>query len=239
MKLVKILVASMALWVALAAPAQAAVNIAPSQLSGSLVTIRPFMIHTQGATIPATQVVKNVSTTQGRNEISLKGLIPPRTVVLPVAVTNADPNVTNASTSVAPIMPQIVAATSLTNSEQQMVDEINQARAAAGVAPVKVDLRLVTAARIKANDLYLNHYFSHVSPNFGYTGSLLPGLGLNVGYWSENIAGNNSVDGAMAAFMGSIGHRINLLDPRVNYVGVGILEGVTPYNLYVQEFVQE
>jgi len=67
----------------------------------------------------------------------------------------------------------------------------------------------------------------------------LPGLGLNVGYWSENIAGNNSVDGAMAAFMGSIGHRINLLDPRVNYVGVGILEGVTPYNLYVQEFVQE
>jgi len=109
MKFVKILVASMALWVALAAPAQAAVNIAPSQLSGSLVSIQPFMIHTQGATIPAPQVIKNVSTTQGRNEISLKGLIPPRTVVLPVAVANADPNVTNASTTVAPIMPQIVA----------------------------------------------------------------------------------------------------------------------------------
>jgi uncharacterized protein YkwD len=212
------------------------------------------MIRTQGATAPTTQgssvvsipaqgsiavPVQAPSAAQGSSEVSLRGLIHSQPVAVPVAATNADPNVTNASTTVAPIMPRVPAATSLTDIEQQMVDEINQERAAAGVAPVKVDLRLVTAARIKAEDLNLNHYFSHVSPNFGYTASLLPGLGLNTNYWSENVAGNNSVDGAMAALMESIGHRVNILDPNVNYVGVAALEGISPYNLYVQEFAHE
>jgi len=236
--------------------AMASVNIGAPQTSGSEVQITQGMIHpVQGSnvvtvTVPApttttTQgssvvTVKAPTTTQGGNEVSLKGIVQSHPVA--VSTTNTNPDATgvvNASTTVAPIMPQVPAATSLTTSEQQMVDEINQARADAGVAPVQVDLRLVTAARIKAEDLYLNNYFSHVSPNFGYTASLLPGLGLNVNYWSENVAGNLSVDAAEAALMESIGHRVNILDPNVNYVGVACLEGISPYNLYVQEFAHE
>jgi len=242
LKLAKILVASsIAFMVLLAAPAAASVNSSLAPTSGSVVQIQPYLIHTTTFTGQVSHVASvstiTPTTAHGSNVISLKGIIKPQTVA--VSATSVDPNVMNASTTVVPIMPQVPVATNLTASEQQMVDEINQVRAAAGVAPVKVDLRLVTASRIKAEDLYLNHYFSHVSPNFGYTGSLLPGLGLNVGYWSENVAGNNSVDGAMTAFMSSIGHRVNILDPNVNYVGVGVLEGISPYNLYVQEFVHE
>jgi uncharacterized protein YkwD len=242
MKLIKILAATTALTVVLAAPAMATtINIAPAQLSGSVVRIQSSMIRTQGATAPTTQGSSVVSIpAQGSSEISLKGLIHSQPVAVPIATANPDEiGVVNAPMNVAAVMPQVPAATALTDSEQQMVDEINQARAAAGVAPVKVDLRLVTAARIKAEDLYQNHYFSHVSPNFGYTASLLPGLGMNVNYWSENVAGNSSVDGAMAALMESIGHRVNILDPNVDYVGVAALEGISPYNLYVQEFAHE
>ncbi|SPF47251.1 conserved exported hypothetical protein [Candidatus Desulfosporosinus infrequens] len=252
MKTLKILAASVSMIAVLAAPAQAGVNIAPSQLSGSVVKIQPSMIHTptQRSSVVSISTsqwnsVVSVPTTaptlaQGSNEVSLKGIIPPQAVSVPAATPNPDDiGVYSSPVNQKIVMPQIPAATDLTASEQQMVDEINQARAAAGVDPVKVDLRLVTAARIKAEDLYLNHYFSHVSPNFGYTASLLPGLGLNVGYWSENVGGNDSVGGAMAAFMSSIGHRVNILDPNVNYVGVGVLEGISPYNLYVQEFVHE
>jgi len=242
LKLPKILVASIAFMVILAAPAAAAVNSSLTSTSGSVVQIQPYMIHTTTSTaqichVASVSTIAPTTTAQGSNVISLRGIIKPQTVA--VSATSVDPNVVNASTTVGPIMPQVPVETNLTTSEQQMVDEINQVRAAAGVAPVKVDLRLVTAARIKADDLYLNHYFSHVSSNFGYTASLLPGFGLNIGYWSENIAGNNSVDGAMSAFMSSIGHRVNILDPNVNYVGVGVLEGISPYNLYVQEFVHE
>lgn len=252
----KCLIASVVVAGLLVAPsvAMASVNIGPPRTSGSVVQITPGMIHSgQGSSVvtvttPTTTTpqgssvvtVQAPTTTQGSNVVSLKGIVQSQPVAVPVAATNPDTTgVVNASTTVAPKMPQVPAATSLTASEQQMVDEINQARADAGVAPVQVDLRLVTAARIKADDLYLNNYFSHVSPNFGYTASLLPGFGLNVGYWSENVAGNLSVDAAEAGLMESIGHRVNILDPNVNYVGVGILEGISPYNLYVQEFVHE
>ena len=246
-KIVKILVATLALTVMSAVPAEAAILIGPPlELQGSVVQIQPYMIHTQTPSmiprVPTVPPITGGSVTsspeaQGSSVVSLRGLIPPASVVLPgsVSANPDDVGFYNPPANETAVMPQVPAATTLTASEQEMVDDINQERTAAGVAPLRVDLRLVTAARTKAEDMDLNHYFSHVSPNFGYTGSLLPG----VGYWSENIAGNDSVEGAMAAFMFSLGHRLNILDPNVNAVGVGILEGITPYNLYVQEFVHE
>ena len=232
MKTFKILAASAALTALLAAPVQAAVNIAPSTtLSGSVVKIQPYMVHsttTQTTTPVVTTPVQVPTTRQGSSVIALRGLVnqqPAGTTVVAVPIT--------------PTSPTTAPATTLTTSEQRMVDEINQARAVAGDAPVQVDMRLVTAARIKANDLYVNNYFSHVSPVFGYTASLFSGLGLNTNYASENVAGNRTVDAAEAALELDIPHRLNILDPYVNYVGVAALEGISPYNLYVQEFAHE
>jgi uncharacterized protein YkwD len=120
-----------------------------------------------------------------------------------------------------------------------MINMINQERSKNGLQALKVDFRLVAAARIKAQDMKDNKYFSHVSPTFGYTASLFPQMGLNVNYWSENIAGNSSVSGAMAALMSSPGHRTNILDPNINYVGVGIVYNSVFGNLYVQDFTRE
>lgn len=120
-----------------------------------------------------------------------------------------------------------------------MVDMINQERIAAGVNPVKLDLRLAAVGRAKANDLKANNYFDHTSPTYGSPWTMMQQVGLTVRWAGENISGNKSVAGSMAALMLSPGHRANILDPRFTHVGVGIAYGSAYGNLYVQEFLQE
>ncbi|WP_407313685.1 CAP domain-containing protein [Desulfosporosinus sp. SB140] len=180
----------------------------------------------------------------GGNVVSLKN-INSQPASIPVTVTPTAPTTTPStpSTSTPPSasssLPAIPAVTALTADEQQMVDMINQERIAAGVSPLKVDLRLVSVGQAKANDMKANNYFDHTSPTYGSPWAMMQQVGLTVGWAGENIAGNNSVAGAMAAFMQSPGHKANILDPRFTHVGIGIAYGSAYGNLYVQEFLQE
>jgi uncharacterized protein YkwD len=158
----------------------------------------------------------------------------------PTPTPTPTPAPTPTPTPITPTAPgTIVIPGSLTSDEQSMINMINQERSKNGLPALKVDFRLVAAARIKAQDMKDNKYFSHVSPTIGYTAALFPQMGLNVNYWSENIASNKSVSGAMNAFMLSIGHRNNILDTHINCVGVGIVYNSVFGNLYVQEFTHE
>jgi len=161
--------------------------------------------------------------------VSLRSYVPRTTQVIPVPTTPS----TNST------VPAIPAITALTADEQLMVDMINQERIAAGVNPVKVDLRLGAVGRAKANDLKTNNYFSHTSPTYGSPWAMMQQVGLTVQWAGENISGNKSVEGSMAALMLSPGHKANILDPRCTHVGVGIAYGSAYGNLYVQEFLQE
>ncbi|CAA7600347.1 Cysteine-rich secretory protein family [Acididesulfobacillus acetoxydans] len=134
--------------------------------------------------------------------------------------------------------PTLAPATSLTPDEQSIVDRVNQERAAAGLKPLQVDLRLVGVAQAKASDMEKNHYFGHTSPTYGSPWAMMQKAGLTVTWAGENIAGNDTAAGAMAAWMASPGHRANILDPKFTNIGVGIAYG-SPYNIYVQEFLQE
>ena len=134
---------------------------------------------------------------------------------------------TNATSSAIPII------TALTADEQKMVNMINQERIAAGVSPLKVDLRLASVGRTKANDMKTNNYFSHTSPTYGSPWAMMKLAGLPVGWAGENIGKTQSVESAMAGFMNSPGHKANILDPRFTHVGIGIAG-----NLFVQEFMQ-
>ncbi len=140
------------------------------------------------------------------------------------------------TTSTAPVIPSV---TALTSDEQLMVDTINRERTAAGLSPVKADLRLTAVGRAKANDMKVNNYFSHTSPTYGSPWAMMQQVGITVRWAGENISGNKSVAGSMAALMLSPGHRANILDPRCTHVGVGIAYGSAYDNLYVQEFLQE
>ncbi|AFM39693.1 uncharacterized protein with SCP/PR1 domains [Desulfosporosinus acidiphilus SJ4] len=182
----------------------------------------------------------------GGSVVSLKNINPSSPVPVTSTPTPSNPssNPSQSSSSsstptTAPTTPAIPTITSLTPDEQQMVDMINQERAAAGVAPLKVDFRLVSVGQAKANDMKANNYFAHTSPTYGSPWAMMQDVGLTVGWAGENIAGNDSVSGAMAALMQSPAHKANILDPRFTHVGIGIAYGSAYGNLYVQEFLQE
>ena len=220
-------------------------NTTPAQPQGTQTTVsKPTTTYVQNPTPAPSQSVNIGLPNSGGNVISLKNILNqptsiPVTVTPPTTITTTPPAVTTTTSSTAPTLPGIPAVTALTADEQLMVDMINQERIAAGVNPVKLDLRLASVGRAKANDLKANNYFDHTSPIYGSPWAMMQQVGLTVQWAGENIAGNNSVSGAMAALMQDPGHRANILDPRFTDVGVGIAYGSAYGNLYVQEFLQE
>ncbi len=136
-----------------------------------------------------------------------------------------------------PTTPSTNGTTTLGTQEQAMINEINKERAAAGLSPLQVDLRLVDVAQMKALDMKTNSYFSHTSPTYGSPFDMLKNAGIQYRSAGENIARNMSVDAAMAAFMGSDGHRKNILNPAYTHIGVGVVSSNSG-NYYVQIFAQ-
>lgn len=181
-------------------------------------------------------VITIKGSSSGNSVVSLKNYQNPQsTSSVPVS---SSPATTPTPAQPTTTTPSIPPATSLTADEQNMVDMVNQQRAAAGLKPLTVDLRLVAVARAKANDMQTNHYFDHTSPTYGSPWAMMQLVGLKVQWAGENIGGNVSVSGAMSAWMQSPGHRANILDPKFTHIGVGAAYGA-PYNIYVQEFLQE
>lgn len=94
---------------------------------------------------------------------------------------------------------------------------VNQQRAAAGLGPLVTDPVLDNAAWQWANYLAATGQFMHSSSE--WRSSMISGAGWI--HSGENIAaGYTSASAVMAGWMGSAGHRANILNP--NYVGVGV-----------------
>lgn len=124
----------------------------------------------------------------------------------------------------------------LSVDEQLMIDLINQERAKAGVAPLKVDLRMVQSARVKSKDMIDNNYFSHTSPTLGSFATLIRKYAPDYSYLGENLAGNRTVQAAHTALMNSSGHRKNILNPNYTNIGVGIVSGGAYGKMFTQHF---
>lgn len=113
----------------------------------------------------------------------------------------------------------------LSPAEQEMIGLINQARAAAGRAPLAADPQLMVAARAKSQDMLTNNYFSHGSPTYGPFPGVLNHFGVRYRMAGENIARAQSVAQAHTMFMQSSGHKANILNPSYTHVGVGVAGG--------------
>ncbi|MFD1149369.1 CAP domain-containing protein [Saccharothrix hoggarensis] len=126
---------------------------------------------------------------------------------------------TTAETTAAPTTTTTPARSS---EADQVVALVNEARDLAGCGPLKVDDRVVAAARAHSADMAERDYFSHTTPE---------GVGFaqrmrEAGYPSpggENIAkGQRSADQVMRAWMNSDGHRRNILNCGFTTIGVGL-----------------
>mgnify|MGYP000966070924 FL=1 len=80
-----------------------------------------------------------------------------------------------------------------------------------------------------------NHYFSHTSPVFGSTFSLLDQYGISYKTAGENIAmGYTTPEAVVTGWMNSPGHRANILNASFTQIGVGY---VASGNYWTQEFI--
>lgn len=127
----------------------------------------------------------------------------------------------------------------LSAQEQQMLDMVNEARRASGLTPLKAHPELTRVARVKSQDMINGNYFSHQSPTYGSPFDMIKSFGITFTTAGENIAGNQSVDGAHTALMNSTGHRANILSNQYNYVGIGIVQGGAYGNMFTQMFIKQ
>ncbi|WP_100373517.1 CAP domain-containing protein [Bacillus sp. FJAT-45037] len=124
----------------------------------------------------------------------------------------------------------------LTAEEQQMVNLVNEERQKQGLAPLKADLEITEVARVKAQDMIDNNYFSHNSPTYGSPFDMLNQFGIQYNTAGENLAGNQTVEAAHQALMNSDGHRANILSSNYSEVGIGVVDGGPYGKMFVQLF---
>ena len=125
----------------------------------------------------------------------------------------------------------------LTADELEVFNLINEQRTKNGLSALKIDAELQRVARIKAQDMVDNNYFSHTSPTYGSPFDMMKSFKISYKTAGENIAGNSSNSAAVTAWMNSEGHRANILNGNFNYTGVGVVKGSKYGKIYVQMFI--
>jgi uncharacterized YkwD family protein len=177
----------------------------------------------------------------------------PKQEAKPVVVENNRPSVTpetaggapqptqgNTTSSTAPKTPTAQTNSSTpTSQEAEMLKLINQARAQNNAPPLQMDMQVSNVARIKAQDMIDNNYFSHNSPKYGSPFDMMKSFGISYVEAGENIAGNQNVQNAHNALMNSPGHRKNILNPDYTHIGLGIKSGGPYGNMFSQMFVSK
>lgn len=158
---------------------------------------------------------------------------PQATAAKPATTTAAPATTTAKTTAAAP------ASANFGAYEQQVVDLVNQERAAAGLPALKVNAKLAGVAEKKAEDLRDNNYFAHQSPTYGSPFDMMKQFGISYTSAGENIAkGQKTPADVMNGWMNSEGHRANILNASYTEIGVGYVTDSNGTTYWVQHFIR-
>lgn len=125
----------------------------------------------------------------------------------------------------------------LNSDEKEVFDLINKQRTNNGLKALKIDNETQRVARIKADDMEKNNYFSHNSPTYGSPFDMLKSFKISYKTAGENIAANSSNSGAVNAWMNSSGHKANILNSNFNYTGIGVVSSKKYGKIFAQIFI--
>ena len=125
----------------------------------------------------------------------------------------------------------------MNSDEKEVFDLINKQRTNNGLPALKNDSEVQRIARIKAQDMVDNNYFSHNSPTYGSPFDMLKSFKVSYKTAGENIAANSSNSSAVTAWMNSSGHKANILNSSFNYTGIGVVSSPRYGKMYVQMFI--
>jgi uncharacterized protein YkwD len=149
---------------------------------------------------------------------------PERTTASPARPAPATSAAPQTALPAAPAPPPPAAVPTGSDRAGQVLALVNQERAAAGCRPLAADSRLAAVAAAHSADMRDRGFFDHVN---------LAGLSpfdraeeAGVSARAENIArGQADAAAVMNSWMGSPGHRSNILDCGLTRLGVGVADG--------------
>ena len=133
-------------------------------------------------------------------------------------------------------------------AEQAALAMINQSRRDNGVAPLVMDNALRGVARADAKDMAVRHFFGHTNPDGLQPWDSVRAAGISYSSMAENVGWSQGystpTDGVrsnhqtmMAEVPPDDGHRVNILNPRLQRIGIGVFTGSDGRVYYVTDFV--
>lgn len=120
--------------------------------------------------------------------------------------------------------------------EKQMLDLVNQERAAAGLRPLAPDPELTEVARRHSADMFARGYFAHDTPEGLTPFDRMRESNVQFLTAGENLALAPTLSVAHTGLMNSPGHRANILRPQFGRLGIGIMDGGMRGLMVSQEF---
>ena len=120
--------------------------------------------------------------------------------------------------------------------ERQMLDMVNEERAANGLLPLSPDPELTEVARRHSADMFVRGYFAHDTPEGRTPFDRIKDANVRFLVAGENLALAPTVSVAHTGLMNSRGHRANILRPQFGRVGIGIMDGGMRGLMISQEF---
>ena len=131
------------------------------------------------------------------------------------------------------------------NANAMLIDT-NAQRQKYGEPLLQVNAELSSAAAVKAKDMATRNYFSHYAPDGSPPWSFATAAGYSYQAFGENLAtGFGNEQAVINAWMASMTHRQNLLDPSFSQVGFGFANsshytaiGGQPATIFVAFYAQ-
>lgn len=132
----------------------------------------------------------------------------------------------------------IVGSSDLSQEEALLLKLVNEERQKNGLKPLQPMPQLNDLAEKKSKDIIEKNYFSHTSPTYGSFAKMVSDAGIRYYSVGENLAQARNATSAFYLFMGSSGHKANMLNPNFTHIGIGIVPyqyGVTVTQLFIMQ----
>ncbi len=113
---------------------------------------------------------------------------------------------------------------------------VNDIRTRHNVGAIQYSSSLSKVAQDKAEDMVRNMYFSHQSDLYGTPFEMMRAYGITFTCAAENIAGNQTMDGAFYAWMNSDSHKANIMNGDYDRMGIGVCVSPIYGKIIVQMF---
>lgn len=145
---------------------------------------------------------------------------------LPVAPTPASPAQSPTTTAATPNLGGKCSPERNSDYEQQILTKINDARATAGLSPLKLQESLNNSAFAHSKDMACKDFVDHIGSDGSTWNTRIKAQNYNFKYATENIYVGNPAfggtpDGAFNWWMNSEIHRNNILSTKVTEIGIG------------------